>query len=66
MARAYGSYKELVQDSEVDAIYVGTPHPFHTENVLTALRAGKAVLCEKPFTVNSKELEELISFARGA
>ncbi|MEC0180033.1 Gfo/Idh/MocA family oxidoreductase [Paenibacillus peoriae] len=64
MAQAYGSYEELVQDSEVDAIYVGTPHPFHTENVLTALRAGKAVLCEKPFTVNSKELKELIGFAR--
>lgn len=37
MTRAYGSYEELMQDSEVDAIYVGTPHPFHTENVLAAL-----------------------------
>lgn len=64
ISRAYGSYEELAQDPEVDAIYVGTPHPFHKENVLTALRAGKAVLCEKPFTVNSKELEELIGFAR--
>ncbi|PNQ78773.1 MULTISPECIES: Gfo/Idh/MocA family protein [Paenibacillus] len=64
ISRAYGSYEELAQDPEVDAIYIGTPHPFHKENVLTALRAGKAVLCEKPFTVNSKELEELIGFAR--
>ncbi|WP_226678193.1 Gfo/Idh/MocA family protein [Mesobacillus jeotgali] len=64
VSRAYGSYEELVQDPEVDAIYVATPHPFHKENVLTCLRAGKAVLCEKPFTMNSGELEEIIDFAR--
>ena len=64
VSRAYGSYEELLQDSDVDAIYVATPHPFHKENVLACLRAGKAVLCEKPFTVNSEELEEIIQFAR--
>ena len=63
-SRAYGSYEELVQDQDIDAIYVATPHPFHKENVLTCLRAGKAVLCEKPFTINSGELEEIIQFAR--
>lgn len=62
--RSYGSYEELVQDPEVDAVYVATPHPMHKENVMLALQAGKAVLCEKPFTVNSQELEELISYAR--
>lgn len=62
--RSYGSYQELVLDSDVDVIYVATPHPFHKENVLTSLRAGKAVLCEKPFTVHSSELEELIQYAR--
>ncbi|MDO3408361.1 Gfo/Idh/MocA family oxidoreductase [Saccharibacillus sp. CPCC 101409] len=62
--QAYGSYEELVGDPEVDAVYVGTPHPFHKENVLTALNAGKAVLCEKPFTVNAKELDEMIETAR--
>ncbi|MBM7570447.1 Gfo/Idh/MocA family oxidoreductase [Aquibacillus albus] len=62
--RAYGNYEELAQDPEVDAIYVATPHPFHKENVMTCLRAGKAVLCEKPFTVRAAELEELITFAR--
>lgn len=61
---AYGSYDELVGDPEVDAIYVATPHPFHKENVLTALHAGKAVLCEKPMTVNAGELEELVATAR--
>lgn len=62
--KAYGSYEELVADPDVDAIYVATPHPFHKENVMTALRAGKAVLCEKPFTVNSAELEEIVAYAR--
>ncbi|GGM43477.1 dehydrogenase [Paraliobacillus quinghaiensis] len=62
--KAYGSYQELVEDKEVDVIYVATPHPYHKENVLTCLRAGKGVLCEKPFTVNALELEELIVFAR--
>ena len=64
VSTAYGSYEELVEDPNVDAIYVATPHPFHKENVLSCLRAGKAVLCEKPFTINSGELEEIIRFAR--
>ncbi|MRH42669.1 gfo/Idh/MocA family oxidoreductase [Aquibacillus halophilus] len=62
--KAHGSYEELAQDPNVDAIYVATPHPFHKENALTCLRGGKAVLCEKSFTVNAKELEEVIEFAR--
>ncbi|MDO7907642.1 Gfo/Idh/MocA family oxidoreductase [Paenibacillus sp. JX-17] len=62
--KAYGSYEELVSDPEVDAVYIGTPHPYHKVNVMTALRAGKAVLCEKPFTVNSGELEEITAYAR--
>lgn len=61
---AYATYEELVSDPEVDAIYIGTPHPFHKENALLALRAGKPVLCEKPFTVNSAELEEIVAYAR--
>ncbi|MEF2967683.1 Gfo/Idh/MocA family oxidoreductase [Paenibacillus sp. M1] len=64
LPRAYGSYEELVKDPDIDAIYVATPHPYHRENVLTALNAGKAVLCEKPFTVNSGELEKLIATAK--
>lgn len=64
VSRAYGSYEELVQDPDIDAIYDATPHPFHKDNVLACLRAGKAVLCEKPFTINSEELEEIIQVAR--
>ncbi|GMK44278.1 dehydrogenase [Paenibacillus glycanilyticus] len=62
--RAYGSYEELVNDAEIDIIYVATPHPSHKEHVLQCLRAGKAVLCEKPFTVNVKEAEEVVQYAR--
>lgn len=64
ISKAYESYESFVQDPNIDAIYVATPHPFHKENVLTCLRAGKAVLCEKPFTVNAKELEEIIQYSR--
>lgn len=60
----YGSYEGLVADPDVDAIYIGTPHPFHKENSLLCLNAGKAVLCEKPFTINAGEAEEVIATAR--
>jgi len=60
----HGSYEALVNDSEVDVIYVATPHSRHRENALLALSAGKAVLCEKPFAINSREAGEVISFAR--
>jgi predicted dehydrogenase len=55
IARAHGSYEELVADPEVDAIYVATPHPFHAENAIMVLDAGKHVLVEKPFTLTEPE-----------
>ncbi|QWT24975.1 Gfo/Idh/MocA family oxidoreductase [Subtercola sp. PAMC28395] len=54
---AHGSYEELVSDPDVDAIYVATPHPLHVANTLLALRAGKHVLVEKPFTLNALEAQ---------
>lgn len=60
----YGSYKELVSDPDVDAIYIATPHPFHKEHTLLCLNAGKAVLCEKPIAVNAAEVEEMVECAR--
>jgi len=62
--RAYGSYAELAQDPDVDAIYVATPHPWHKENVILCLEAGKAVLCEKPMGVNAAEVREMVDCAR--
>jgi predicted dehydrogenase len=57
-------YASLVEDPYVDVVYIASPHSFHHEHALLALQAGKAVLCEKPFTLNSSEAEELVNFAR--
>jgi predicted dehydrogenase len=59
-------YDALVADAEVDVVYVATPHPMHHEDALLALRAGKHVLVEKPFTMNAAEAEELVATARDA
>ena len=60
----YASYEALVADPEIDAIYVATPHPMHKDHTLLSLRAGKHVLCEKPFTINAGETREIIAEAR--
>ena len=62
--RRHPSYAALAGDPDVDAIYVATPHTLHCENSLLCLQAGKAVLCEKPFTVNAGEAEQVIDLAR--
>jgi predicted dehydrogenase len=63
-AKAYGSYEELMKDSQIDAIYVATPHPSHKENVISALNASKPVLCEKPFAVNVAQAKEMVAAAK--
>jgi hypothetical protein len=55
IATAYGSYAELVADPTLDAIYVATPNGLHGEWAAAALRAGRHVLCEKPFAANAAE-----------
>ena len=62
--KRYASYEALVADPEVDAIYVSTPHPFHAEHALLAIRAGKAVLVEKPAGLNEAEVTLLVEAAR--
>ncbi len=62
--KAYGSYQSLVSDPEVDIIYVSTPHPYHQENTLLALNAGKHVLCEKPLALNSRQIKTMIETAQ--
>ena len=64
ISRRYGSYVELVSDPEVEVIYVATPHSCLAENTRLALNAGKAVLCEKPFTINAAQAHEVIKVAR--
>jgi predicted dehydrogenase len=62
----HASYEALVEDPEVDAIYVSTPHPMHRDATLLALRNGKAVLCEKPFAMDVDESQEMVDVARSA
>ena len=64
--RAYGSYRELIADDDVDALYIATPHPQHHAVALAAVAAGKAVLVEKTFTATVAGAEEVISAARAA
>jgi len=66
-AKAYGSYRELVEDPEVDLVYIATPHSHHFAHASLALEAGKPVLCEKAFTANAREAAKLIelSHAKG-
>lgn len=59
----YGSYEELVEDKLLDVVYVATPHSHHKVHTLLCLRNRKAVLCEKAFAINSKEVEEMINEA---
>jgi predicted dehydrogenase len=62
--RRHAGYADLANDSEVDAIYIATPHTLHKENTLLCLEAGKPVLCEKPFAINAGEAEQMIAAAR--
>jgi predicted dehydrogenase len=61
--RRHASYEALAGDPGVDVIYISTPHPMHKPNSLLCLEAGKAVLCEKPFTINAAEAREMIDLA---
>jgi predicted dehydrogenase len=62
--RCYGSYQGLADAPDIDILYIATPHPLHAPNALMALGAGKAVLCEKPFTMNLREAEQVVALAR--
>jgi predicted dehydrogenase len=60
----HGSHQSLVENPEVDVIYVATPHGLHHEHVLLCLKYKKAVLCEKAFALNYKQANEMIAFAK--
>ena len=62
--KAYGSYKDLLSDPKVDAVYVANPHSFHFESVMACLEAGKHVLCEKPAACNLEQLNKMIEKAK--
>lgn len=62
--KAYGSYEELAEDDKVDLVYIATPHSEHYANVKMCLMKDKPVLCEKAFTANAVQAEELIFLAK--
>ena len=57
--RYYDSYEALVKDQDVEVVYVATPNTLHYEDCRLCLEHGKHVLCEKPFTINDKQAQEL-------
>lgn len=62
--KAYGNYEEMLADPNIDIVYISTPHTYHHQHTLMALKAKKAVLCEKPFAMNSAQVAEMIACAR--
>jgi predicted dehydrogenase len=64
IAKAHGSYEALVNDPNVDIVYVATPHPMHAANAALALNAGKHILVEKAFTINAAEAQSIVDLAK--
>lgn len=62
--KAYGSYLELLEDNNVDLVYIAIPHSHHYEAIKLSLNNNKNVLCEKAFTVNAKMAKDVISLAK--
>ena len=63
-ARSYGSYAELVSDPDLEVVYIASPHSHHYEHTLLCLNHGKHVICEKAFSLNLKEVDEMLKTAR--
>ena len=63
---AYGSYEALVNDPDVNVIYIASPHAQHHEHTLLCITHGKPVLCEKAFAINSRQAHEMIDAARAS
>lgn len=60
----YDSYEAMLSNPEVDVVYIATPHVLHYQNTMMCLEKKKAVLCEKPFAMNLKQVQEMISLAK--
>ena len=62
--KAYGSYDEMVQDRDIDLVYIATPHSHHLQHIKLAADYGKAILCEKAFTMNAAQAKEAYAYAK--
>src|SRR5437016_4223210 len=63
ISRAHGTYHAILEDKDVEAVYISTPHPFHAEWAIRAARAKKHILCEKPIAMNHAEAMAIIEAA---
>ena len=61
---SYGNYEELIDNPDIDVIYIGTPHTEHFAHAKACILGKKHVLCEKPMTINSEETKELVRLAK--
>ena len=61
--RAYGTYTDMLEDPNVELVYIATPHSHHYEHIKMCLEHGKHVLCEKAFTANARQAEEVLRLA---
>lgn len=62
--KSYGSYEEMLQDPNVDVVYISTTNPMHYEHAKASLLAGKHIICEKPFTVTTEQAIEIFDIAK--
>lgn len=62
--KIYGGYNEMLQDDEIDVVYIATPHCNHYEYIMESLKHNKHVLCEKAITVNGTQLKEITDLAK--
>ncbi|AEC02499.1 Gfo/Idh/MocA family protein [Parasphaerochaeta coccoides] len=63
-ARSYGSYEKMLDDPKVDLVYIATPHSHHHDHAIMAMKKGKAVLCEKAFSINADQAREMVCVAK--
>ena len=62
--RAYGSYEEMMADNRIDLVYIATPHSEHYANMKLCIENGFPVLCEKAFTANAEQAEEIFKLQK--
>lgn len=62
--KAYGSYEEILEDPEIEAVYIPLPNHLHVEWIKKSVDAGKHVICEKPLTLTSQEVKDLMEYIK--
>lgn len=61
--KAFESFEKMIEDKNIDAVYIAVPHPFHCDYAVAAMKAGKHVLCEKPVGMNAGQIQYMIDVA---